>query len=340
MINTEFGGVAGGHPLKLHVCIIVSAEEEGTKCGQQMANDKAVKLIVYGVVVVGNQSIYNVLKGSKPVVMGVSANNADVNARNVFSMIGTSISVLDSFGPYVKLVYPKVKTTAVVYPNQPGADVAAKSIAASMQSVGIKATLIAHDVNASDLVGTATQANGYDLINASCNFGDCALLAKGLAAIGSNKPVLTPPLAIFIPPVAYPGGHFPRWDVGIAQSFYFDPSDPQIKLFKKKASQYGVPAANQAEVFGQLAWSTLIEMAKVLNAIPYAKLTGAQGSAAITAGIKAFKGPLIMGAPVVGCGTIDKTQPAACANEAQFYRFNPDGQKWIHTSGFIGPAKK
>jgi branched-chain amino acid transport system substrate-binding protein len=340
MINAELGGVAGGHTLKLDECFIVSAEEEGTKCGQKMANDKHVKLIQHGVVVVGNQSEYNVLKGSKPVVMGVSASNADVNAKNVYAMIGTSISVLDSFGPYVKKVYPNVKTTAVVYPNSPGSDVAAKSIAASMQSVGIKATLIAHDPNASDLVGVATQANGYDLVNASCNFGDCALLAKGLSQIGSHKPVLTPPLALFIPPPAWPGGHFPAWDVGIAQSFLFDAKDPQIALFKKKAAQYGLSAQDQSDVFAQLAWSTTLEIVKMLNTIPYAKLSGPQATAAINHAIRSFKGPLIMGAPVVGCGTIDKSQPAACANQAQFYRFDPDGNKWVHTSGFIGPAKK
>ena len=50
--------------------------------------------------------------------MGVSASNADVHAKNVYSLIGTSISVLSSFGPYVKKVYPKVKTVGVVYANQ------------------------------------------------------------------------------------------------------------------------------------------------------------------------------------------------------------------------------
>jgi branched-chain amino acid transport system substrate-binding protein len=334
MINNELGGV-WGHPVKLDECFIVSAEEEGTKCGQQMANDKKVKIVAHGVVVVGNQSEYNVLKGSKPVVMGVSASNADVNAKNAFALIGTSISVLSPFGPYTKKVYPNAKTAAIVYPNQAGSDVAANSLKKSYESVGIKATLIAHDPTASDLVGVATQANGYDVVVASCNFGDCALLAKGLAAIGSKKPVVTPPLAIFIPFPAYPGGDFPHWDVGVAQSFLFDPSDPEIKLFTKKAAQYGLSAADQKDVFAELSWTTMLAITKIMNTIPYAKLN----SAAITAGFRSFRGPLVMGAPDVGCGTVDKTQPAACANEAQFYQYQGGG-KWKKTSGYIGPAKK
>src|SRR5215471_1329867 len=82
MINNELGGVHG-HRVRLNQCFIVSAEEEGTECGQQMANDKRVMVVAHGVVVTGNQSEYNVLKGSKPVVMGVSASNADVHAKNV-----------------------------------------------------------------------------------------------------------------------------------------------------------------------------------------------------------------------------------------------------------------
>jgi len=38
---------------------------------------------------------------------------------------------------------------------------------AGTRQAGIKATVIGHDPNASDLVGVATQANGYDLIVAS-----------------------------------------------------------------------------------------------------------------------------------------------------------------------------
>jgi branched-chain amino acid transport system substrate-binding protein len=333
MINNELGGVHG-HPVKLDECFIASAEEEGTKCGQQMANNSAVKVIAHGAVVIGNQSEYNVLQGSKPVIAGVSASNVDVAAKNVYSLIGTSVSVLGSFGPYAKKTWPKVKTAGVVYPNEAGADVAANSLKKSMESVGIKATLIAHASNASDLVGTATQANKYDLVVASCNFGDCALLAKGLAAIGSTKPVLTPPLVTFIPPAAFPGGDFPKWDVGIAQSFLFDQSDPQIIAFTKKATQYGVSSADVRDVFGQLSWTTLLAIAKIMNQIPYNKIT----SATITAGFKNFRGPLVMASPHVACGKIDPSQPAACANEAQYYRYT-GGSKWKKTSSWLGPAK-
>ena len=47
MINAELGGIHG-HPVRLQQCFIAQAEEEGVRCGQQMANDRNVKVIIFG----------------------------------------------------------------------------------------------------------------------------------------------------------------------------------------------------------------------------------------------------------------------------------------------------
>ena len=86
---------------------------------------RPTKAILYGAVVVGNQSIYATLKGAKPIVGGVTANPADPTAKNAFFLNGSQTSVLGPFATYTKKAFPKVKTVAIVYPNQPGADSAA-----------------------------------------------------------------------------------------------------------------------------------------------------------------------------------------------------------------------
>jgi branched-chain amino acid transport system substrate-binding protein len=336
MINAELGGVHG-HPLKLDECFIAQAEEEGQKCGQQMANNPAIKVVEVGVMVVGNQSYYNVIKASKPTIFGVSANNLDATAKNVYLLIGSSNSVLGMFGRYTKLAYPKAKTAIVAYANQPGADVAAGNLAKSYTAVGIKASLLAYSATATDLVGPATEAQKADVIVASCGFVDCPLFAKALSQIGSTKPVVTPPLVTFLPPQAFPGGDYPKWDVGVAQSFTKDPTDPQIKLYLKKATQYGASAADQQSVFAELAWTQMLALTRVLNQIPYARLS----PVTISAQMKKFTGPLVMAAPTIACGKVDPTQPAACGNQAQFYRYTGNNV-WKKTSGYLGPppAKK
>lgn len=333
MINTELGGVHG-HPLQLDECFIAQAEEEGQKCGQQMANNSAVKVVEVGVMVVGNQSYYNVIQGSKPTIFGVSANNLDATAKNVYLLIGSSNSVLGMFGRYTKKVYPKTKTVAVAYANQAGADVAAGNLLKGFTQVGIKGSLIPYSATATDLVGPATEAEKADVIVASCGFVDCPLFAKALAQIGNSKPVVTPPLVTFLPPQAFPGGDYPKWDVGVAQSFTKAP-DKQIKLYLKKSSQYGATAADQQSVFAELAWTQMLALDRVLNQIPYKKLS----SASIAAQMKKFTGPLTMAAPKIACGKVDPSQPAACGNLAQFFRYAGNGV-WKQTSGYLGPPPK
>jgi branched-chain amino acid transport system substrate-binding protein len=75
----------------------------------------------------------------------------------------------------------------------------------------------------------------------------------------------------------------------------------------------------------------------VLNQIPYARLS----PVTISAQMKKFTGPLVMAAPTIACGKVDPTQPAACGNQAQFYRYTGNNV-WKKTSGYLGPppAKK
>ena len=79
-VNRYLGGVQG-HPLVVSYCFTTSAEEEGTKCGQRFANDRAIKVVEFGAVAVGNQSFYAALGKAKPVVGGVMLLPPDASGR-------------------------------------------------------------------------------------------------------------------------------------------------------------------------------------------------------------------------------------------------------------------
>ena len=87
MANAELGGI-NGHPIKLNKCFIAQAEEEGVRCGQQMVNDK-VKTILFGFVTVPNQSIYATVKGTNPVIGGITSAAADTTAKNAYFLNGS-----------------------------------------------------------------------------------------------------------------------------------------------------------------------------------------------------------------------------------------------------------
>jgi branched-chain amino acid transport system substrate-binding protein len=331
MVNGELGGIHG-HPLRLNECFIAQAEEEGVRCGQQMANAKNVNVILYGAVVVGNQSIYATLKGAKPIVGGVSANNADPVAKNAYFLNGSQTSVLGPFGTYTKQHLPKVKTAAIVYPNQPGADTAAKALDVGLKQVGVKTTLIATPQLATDLIGPATQASSADMIVASLGFTDCVPFARALEQIHYSKPVITPPLCTFIPPAAYASGDLPKWIYGIAQTnIHWGPSR-EAKLFLKKGLQYKTTVRDMSNVFAEIAWEELLVTAKIMNAIPFNKLS----PATIAAGLKKFPGPVPLAAPEIACGKASKGEPAICGNQTQFWNYLGKG-KWQPASGWLKP---
>jgi len=333
MMNAEFGGIHG-HPIKLDECFIAQAEEEGVRCGEQMANDPAVHLILYGAVVVGNQSIYATLKGSKPILGGVTASPADPTAKNAFFLNGSQDSVLGPFATYTKQAFPDVKNVTIVYPNQPGADSAAFALRDGFQAVGKKVTVIATPQNATDLLGPVTQASSADMIVPALGFTDCVPFARALDQIHYTKPVLSTPLCTFLPPQAYASGDLPQWIYGIAQTNVHYGPDRQAKLFLKEGLKYGATVADMTNVFAEIAWEELLVAAKVMNSIPMNQLD----SANIAKAIKAFPGPVPLAAPNVACGKVSKSEPAACGNETQFYKYEGKGI-WKPVSGWLTPPK-
>ena len=74
-INTELGGF-GGRPGELVECD-VNVEEDGTKCGSEMLNNPDVTFVLTGTLLVGNQPLYDVLDGKKPVIIGNAVTTAD-----------------------------------------------------------------------------------------------------------------------------------------------------------------------------------------------------------------------------------------------------------------------
>jgi len=329
MVNAELGGIHG-HPLRLSECFWAQAEEEGVRCGQQMVNDK-VKTIIYGFVTVGNQSIYATVKGTIPIVGVVTANPADPTAKNAFFLNGSQTSVLGPFGTYTKTRLPKVKTAAIVYPTDPGAITAAAALGKGLRQAGVKPTLIGVPPLSTDLIGPATQASSADMIVAALGFTTCVPFARAIDQIGYSKPILSTPICTFIPKGAYAGGDTPKWTYGIAQTLVNYPG-PQSKLYLKKGLQYGTTVNDMLWVFAEGAWEELLATVKIMNQIPYAKLTPAR----IIAGFKTFRGPLVLGPPQIACGKVAPAEPAACGNQTQFYNYTGKG-KWKPVTGWLKP---
>ena len=329
LTNNELGGI-GGHPLVLKECFIAAAEEEGTKCGQAMANDKRVSAVLIGGVVFGNQSLYAALGHKKPVVGGVLVSPVDEQYKPGFGLFGSGTSVLGPYGTFAKnLGY---KSAAVVYPTIPGIQENALGIVAAMKKAGLTVTPVGYDQGTTDLTGplTAAHAQTADVIVLQDIATGCVNLAKALTQLGLNKKVLTNPLCLDPRVAEGLGGDYPKWTWAIASSLGFDLTDKSVPPFIKAFTKYG-QAKIVPDPWSPVGFGQTLTLVKWLNKIGPTKIT----PTAIVKQGKLERGPVPLGAPSVRCGKYSRL-PAVCNDQTQFFEYLGGG-KFKRVSGWLRP---
>ena len=329
-VNKYLGGVRG-HPLKVGYCFTTSAEEEGTKCGQRFANDKRIQVVQFGAVAVGNQSFYAALGKTKPAVGGVMLLPVDAQRKNNFALFGTNDSVLGPWGTLGKDVL-HAKTAAVVYPQIPGIDYGAKVEKASLESAGIKMTLVGFDPNATDLTGplTAAGAQNADMIVPQSNAAGCVNIAKALDNSGRARR-----------PSSRTRSASTRLSRRVSAATYRSGSTASPRRSASTHRSRSGPVRQRTEAVGQpklaadawviVAWGQILTTVRLMNQIGVNKVT----SANFTGKIRAFRGPQALGAPSLQCAKYP-AEPAACNDQAQFFQYLGAG-KFKRITGFLRP---
>jgi branched-chain amino acid transport system substrate-binding protein len=321
-INSSLGGVHG-HPVKLSTCYIAAVEAQGTTCGDQMVNTKGVEVIAEGLDAVGNASMYGVVNGSIPTLVGVSADPADDTGKNVFELEGSGTSATVAFGPFLRAQYPNDKTVAIAYQNLPGAAPISQAIQKSAEASGFTVTMIPYSSTATDLIAQATQMEQAQITVPDCGFVDCPLMAKAMSEIGASKPALSVPLWTDLPGPAYPGGDLPHWIAGEATANLASTQDPGVAAYFKTIEASGLSQADAISPFSGVAFGSLLLAVKVMNEIPFSSLS----PAAITAKLKAYTGPMPLGPTTINCtGTLYPADKNSCSDYDQFYEYAGHGQ--------------
>lgn len=330
-VNSQLGGV-GGHPVVLDTCFIKNAEEEGTTCGQKFANDKRVSVIGVGAVATGIQSFYSTIHGAKPVVAGVATTPVDGTQKNAAILFGDTAKILLPFGTYAKNVL-HAKSAAIVYPNIPGISFSASVIAQGMKKAGVSVKSVGYPQGQADLTAplTAAGATTADVVIPYGTALDCVNQVNSLKQLGITDPgkIFTAPLCLN-EGVVTAIGDFPKWTFAIASSLFGDTTDKGMPAYTKVVTKYG--AIKQApDPWFMVAFSQVLTTVRFLNEVGPAKIT----PAAVMRRMKAFHGPLALGAPKLQCGKYKDT-PGVCNDKIQVFEYL-GGFKWKKMSGWIGP---
>ena len=163
MINAELGGVHG-HPVKLNECFWRRPRRKASAAASRWSTTRheGDHLRRSSPSATSRSTRRSRARSRSSAV--VTANPADPTAKNAYFLNGSQTSVLGPFGTYTKRFLPNVKTAAIVYPTDPGADTAAFALKKGLQQVGVKVTMIGVPPLATDLLGPATQASSADMI--------------------------------------------------------------------------------------------------------------------------------------------------------------------------------
>ncbi len=328
-VNDHLGGIQG-HPLKLVECTIPDTVAAASQCGQQMANNSAVKVVAPGPITVGNEAFESAIAPtSKPLVFGVGASEQDVSYSPGFLLFGDSLHLEGPFATYIAQDL-KAKQVAIIYENIPGASVSAQVVANGLKILGINSKVVAFDPSAPDLTAplTASGAASADAL-VPILFGNyCVTLNKALTQLNIKTPVVTNVTCISADIIKGDGGTLPPWTYAVGGSLAADASDPSGAALTAVAKLYNAEA-QVSDIWFDVTFSQILTITKFLDQV------GSTGtSAQITSAAQAYKGPLLWGPATLVCGKY-KDAPSVCNDQDQFFTFVGPTTKRVQA--FIGP---
>lgn len=328
VINEKLGGIQG-HPVKVSECLIVSAEEEGTKCAQQFLNDDSVVMVVVGPLQFGGASFYATMDGKKPVVGALAANPPDFSAKNTF--FGNSQLALISGIAHYTEQYLKPRTVAIFNPDGAGPNAFTKQLTPLLEDAGVEVNSVTFPETATDLLSTvvAGEAASSDAVVAIVFGSQCASMAKALEQAGAQDvPVVTLGLC-YDKSVKEANGDYPEWDYAFPTEAELDPTSANAKEYVAAMAQYAPQDAPQG-AFAEMGFGGMIMAVKILNQ------SGPDASTdEVISTIKHLSGPQYLNGPDFRCGQFPEV-PTSCAASTRFYGYDGDDTwtdltdgKWI-----------
>ena len=340
-VNKDLGGI-GGHPLVAHSCFGAVASDS-LKCGEQMANDGAVKAVTSSEFELDDQAFFNALGGKKPYLDGQLVYPVDYTTPNVYSyyqsVADASAQAIDA----AQQVLHAKRLIVIRTDNAPGLaafqGLSAEAKLAGLNTVQVPvpepgtdpqytAALSAVNPGPGDVILLYITAIGstsvYDAMN-SLNLTKIPVLGGGLQ--------LLPPMpghlqALGLKDTVFPTGWYFQ-DGGFSELKPTSNSNGE-NVYDATMQSY-FPSAN-IHGAAPVAWGDTMMMAKLLIGAGGAAAT----SNALSQEMKAYTGLAPLNAGNTNCGALPSTPNACYFGAGLMQRLN--GQ-WVSVAdGYNGKA--
>jgi branched-chain amino acid transport system substrate-binding protein len=301
LINDDLGGV-DGHPLKISFCESSTAEQQGQECAEQYLANKSVKVVMTDGLNVGDQPLHATLNGRIPIIGSVPTSLQDATAKRSFYLT-SGVFGATGIATYLKQ-YLHVHSVAMLSASDVPVAVAAAGVLKNyLAADNIKVTQGEYSSSATDYLPaiTASDASTAGAVLALVILPDqCLGMARSLAEAHVTKPVIA--FYSCVGSTLKKGlGDYPKWTY-----FSFTPNILGPAANPTLGAQFAAVKAWEAPFAAQipdaasapLNLSTLLTIVKILNELGPAHLS----SAAISAKMHAFTGPVFAGAPKLDFG--------------------------------------
>jgi branched-chain amino acid transport system substrate-binding protein len=333
-INKQLGGIKG-HPLQLVTCYVAS-EEDGQTCGTQFLNDPTISLVLTGAMSVGNASLYSVLAGKKPIIVGNGLTISDFTTKGAVTYApGAPGSILGIAKFITSGGLGTVKSVAVVGTTDPASETSVKLLLApALQAAGIQVSqiFVAPTAAGADMESAikAAGAATADVFLPITPVQGCISVYDALKSLNITPTVVTTGLCFGTPLIKHLGGTFPNgWyfsDYGVT---YFPPlvndkkvlASRQLALYEQVVKKYN-PRMEYTGFAGP-EFGEVMTIAQLYNTLG----TGAT-AAQLTSATTSFAGPewAVAGTPV-SCGKISPIFPTICVGQIGIEQFK--NHKWV-----------
>jgi branched-chain amino acid transport system substrate-binding protein len=316
-IDKQLGGV-DGHPIKLDVCLATDSQDAQT-CGEQFANNPAIKFTIGGIDFFDDTSFYSALQSKGiPVITPLGITPASLTSTNSV-VYGPSLpSYYPAFASYINDHGLAKKKIAVLYANNsPGlaSEAIVKQAFGAAGITNVTYAAVPYSGTAPQYT-SAVQAAGATSASAIVElYGDtvCVSVANALKSLGgapSGQLLLVTNGCMDQLVFKSFGGHLPtNWRVlNFGNSPFVPGTSTGVNSYRAAAAKYapkadwGTPAS--------LVFANIITADKIANQVGYANITPASMYKAETA----FTGVPMMVPGPQQCGFM-KTTAAVCGNE-------------------------
>ncbi|MGH9100926.1 MAG: ABC transporter substrate-binding protein [Acidimicrobiales bacterium] len=339
-VNQHTHGV-DGHPLKAVYCAIPTTVGAAKKCGEEFANDSKISAVLVGAVDVGNTAFERALDpAKKPQFFGVSLSTVDEHDPYGFILYNTSTEVEAPMAT-VAARQLHVKSVSLVYPsNIPGNVYQARVVYDALQHEGVKHIFKVGFTSADTDYAEPFEAAraGHTTLLILVNSGgpacsDTYLTLKSLGIADKTKVLVNVPCDT--PTVAKAdGGRLPHGWFYLTANPLPGSKTKAVTAAEKVFKGYGKGPlgfdAWSADAFGQVLTVAKLDT-QLLKA--HERIT----PKSVFKKARAFKGPIVQGAPHLACGHFKGT-PATCNDLDRFFKNTaPTVMEPIGT--WIGPPK-